>query len=218
MAASVFVRSPPWISGERAMDQSVINVRCSSGVKRVWRRPRSSTPSGSMSASGQCPGPRCGVPAGQAVELLEQRRPRVPEVVADPPHVGVALHVFGRGQRGLARARGSSTIGRPVRSMARRIASISRFVLVVRPADVVDLDEVDAPGRDQLEDGIVVGLRARPRHVHAVHVRVPRADVRAVRDGGGTETVPLTGRLRATASRGIPRIRWMPNCRPRPWT
>ena len=52
------------MSGERAIAQSVISVRCSSGVKRVSRSPSASRPSGSMSASGQLPGPRQGVQFG----------------------------------------------------------------------------------------------------------------------------------------------------------
>src|ERR1035437_1211543 len=59
--ASLLGRSPPNISGLRAIDHSVIRVRCSSWVKRVGRSsPRSARmpmrPRGSMSASGQAPG------------------------------------------------------------------------------------------------------------------------------------------------------------------
>ena len=67
--ASFSGRFMPSISGERAMAHSDINMTCSSLVKFVvCGRPPSlqrleSVPSGIMSASGQCPGPRKGVQA-----------------------------------------------------------------------------------------------------------------------------------------------------------
>ncbi len=59
--SSLSGKCPPNISGERAMDHSVINVRCSSCVNSDMRgSPRSARmpmcPSGSMSPSGQLPG------------------------------------------------------------------------------------------------------------------------------------------------------------------
>ena len=85
----------------------------------------------------------------------------------------------------------------------------------IRPADVVHLDEVDAPGGEQREDAVVVGLRAGLAHVDAVHVRIPRADAARVRDVlRAISACPGPAGCASTASRGMPRIRWMPNFRP----
>ena len=69
--------------------------------------------------------------------------------------------------------------------------------LVVRPRDVVHLHVVHAPRREQLEDGVVVLLRARPRHVDAEHVRVPRTDALLVGDLIGAIRGALDGERRA---------------------
>ena len=114
------------ISGERAMDHRVMTVRCSSRVKRVERRPRSSMPNGSMSASGQCPGPpnsahlrnrsNCSFSAGQ----LSQKSSLMRHRLACRLTCSAAASAVSPGER-------LSTIGRPVRSMAFRTASISAW-------------------------------------------------------------------------------------------
>src|SRR6185295_4513416 len=85
---------------------------------------------------------------------------------------------------------------RPARTVDRAPDRLDlALVLVVRTADVVDLDEVDAPGRDELEDRVVVLLRAGLSHVDAVHVRVPGTNARAVGDVRGGNGRALHGQL-----------------------
>ena len=145
----------------------------------------SSTPSGSMSASGQCAGPRCAF-----------QRARRANCSCSAGQVSqkssLIRHMFA--WRFTCSAADSARLARR-EAQHHRPARCDRWrggwlrsrasCVVVRPADVVHLHEVDAPGREQLEHGIVVGLRARLRHVDAVHVGVPRADARGVRDVGG---------------------------------
>ena len=112
------------MTGERAIDQSVITVRCSSGVKRELRRPQSSTPNGSMSASGQCPKSQWG--AQRAVRAncstsacqLSQKSSLMRHRLAWHFTCSAALNAVSPGEK-------LKTSARPVRSMARRTASIS---------------------------------------------------------------------------------------------
>ncbi len=127
VAGSSLRRSPPMISGERAIDHRVII-----GALLIGGEPRGALAQvqdaqrqhvGVRPAAGDA----VGVPALQPAELLHQQRPLVPEVVADPPEVGVALRRGRRRPAASRRATGSApSAGRwrrwpcaPLRSRAR---------------------------------------------------------------------------------------------------
>ena len=129
VAASLLGKSPPNISGERKMLQSVIRVRCSSFVKRVIRSlPRSARmprrPSGSISASGQAPAwmkgdqrlhtAKCSFSCSQ----LSQKSPTVRHILAWAATCDASA-------RGVSPGEVLNTILRPERSIARRIISTS---------------------------------------------------------------------------------------------
>ena len=116
-----------------------------------------------------------------ALEHIFQQVPPVPEVVGDPPHVGVFAQVPGlfdhRRAGGQAEHHGPAAL---VDGLADHLDFLLRGVggvgVGVGVADVVHLDEVHPPGGVQLEDGVVIGLGPGLRGVDAVHVRVPPAD------------------------------------------
>ncbi|MNL48072.1 hypothetical protein D3C87_1709010 [compost metagenome] len=81
-------------------------------------------------------------------------------------------------------------------------------VVVIGAAHVVDLDVVDAPGGQQLEDAVVIGLGAGLAHVDAVHVRVPGAQAGAVDDVADADVGPehrqvAVGRLAGRAAHQV---------------
>ena len=116
-----------------------------------------------MSASGKWPGPPNGAHLRRRSNCSRKRRPVVPEIVADAPHVGVAHHVLGRREdRFTGRQAEHHGAAGAVDGRAHRLDL--RLVVEIGPAQVIHLHEIDAPGGDQREDRIVVllgpGLRS----------------------------------------------------------
>ena len=69
------------------------------------------------------------------------------------------------------------------------------FLLVggIRPAEIVDLNEVHSPGSNELKDAIVIFLSARLGHIHSVHVLIPRTAIVAISDVGCLQFRPQNG-------------------------
>ena len=125
-------------------------------------------------------------------ELFLQRFPTVPEVIAHAPLVRVRRDVFAGGQRRVARRRAEHhRASGEVNGFADRF----NLSLVIGPAQIVHLHKVQVPRGEQLEDRVVVFLRARLGHVHAEHVRIPLAGAVRVRDGGGVKLGAENGRV-----------------------
>src|SRR5579883_388347 len=102
------------------------------------------------------------------------RSPVVPEIVRDAPHLRVLSHLItfvagGRTRRKAQDDGPSSSV-----ESSTQHANLIRFIRV--GGNAISLDEIDAPTRVKLRNGIVVGL---PGSVvlHAVVVDVPRADI-----------------------------------------
>src|SRR5581483_8133335 len=140
---------------------------------------------------------------GEALRVLDAAVPEVPDIVRDPPHLRVLAHFAGffdwRGTRGETEHHGAA-------GFAQRRAEHANLVAPVgTAADAIHFDEVHAPGRVELRDGIVVGLGAGSFGADAVVVRIPRAGFRSVGRIGSTigragdREVRLDGFLRNAA-------------------
>ena len=121
---SSFVKSPPMMSGDRAMLQSVIIVCCSLRVKLLFHLPIPRTPSGSMSASGKCPGPM------NRDHLLQRsncsnNNCHLSQKSSLMRHIFACCETCGASATGVSPGEVLNTIGRPVASIALRIASTS---------------------------------------------------------------------------------------------
>ncbi len=121
------------------------------------------------------------IPVSQPRELFMQRRPIVPEIIADAPEVGVLHHVFGSGQRSFARRQ--TQHHRSPRSINRAADGFNLlFIRVIGSAQIVHLHVIHTPRRDQFKHRIVIRLRARLAHVHTEHIGIPFADAVRIRD------------------------------------
>ncbi len=109
-----------------------------------------------------------GAEVGQS-ELPVEGGPVVPEVSADAPLVGV----------GGDDAVGSTAGGNRKHDGAAALVNgfADGFDFGIMAGKVVHLHEIETPGGQELENGIVVFLGAGFGHVHAIHVAIPAADV-----------------------------------------
>jgi hypothetical protein len=124
-------RSPPIMSGDRAITQSVSSETRSSGVSRSWRgSPRSARmpmrPRGSMSPSGHPDSDACGAHRANLAKFAStssqrsQRSSQMRHMVACWRRCSTRVNERSRpGDR-------LSAIGRPLRSIARAYAAMSR--------------------------------------------------------------------------------------------
>ena len=118
-------------------------------------------------------------PAGQAGELLVDVFPTVPQIVGNTPHLGVLAQEVDVARRHPAAGRERQVNRTAVFGFGFGDGAIigGDFVGVERGLHVVDLEEVEAPGGEQVELRVIPGLRARVGLVQAVVVRIPLAHV-----------------------------------------
>ena len=136
-----------------------------------------------------------------AAEHVFKQIPAIPEIVRHAPHVGKLLHVPGfldhRGAGGKAEhhvaAAGTDGGGDHLNLLRSGVGAI---LIHVRVADIVHLHEIHAPGGIELEDGVIICLRAGLGTVHAVHVAVPAADGEGVGDLFGRHIRAEHGHMR----------------------
>ena len=124
---------------------------------------------------------------------LEHRghvRPFVPQIVGDPPHVGVAGIVPGLFHQRRPRRQGQDD--RPPAAQDRVVqhfhlmgGAVGVLGVGVGVGDVVALDEVHPPAGILGDQVVVVVLGGGVVGPHAVHVRVPAADAARVGQVGG---------------------------------
>ncbi len=118
------------------------------------------------------------LPQLTAVEHIFQQIKIVPEIIRDPPHIGVGLVVPGLVYDGRSGGQGQHD---GTAAALNGSGQHTDFVLaggLVIAADIVAFDEIYAPGGIQFQQGVIISL-SRRGILHAVHVRVPGAD------GGG---------------------------------
>ena len=161
--------------------QRALLVRREAGIALAQRQPAERQHVG----VGPTPRPTPGRPVFQARKLRLQHRPFIPEVVRDAPHLRIFSNVIAADYRRFAgrETEDDGAAGR-LNRLVRRLDL--RRMGVVGTAHIVHLDEIDAPVGIEAEDAVIIGLRAGPGHVHAIHVRVPGADAGPVGDVGGT--------------------------------
>ncbi len=118
-------------------------------------------------------------PAGQAGELLVDVFPTVPQIVGNTPHLGVLAKEVDVARRHPAAGRERQVNRTAVFGFGFGDGAMigGDFVGVERGLHVVDLEEVEAPGGEQVELRVIPGLRARVGLVQAVVVRIPLAHV-----------------------------------------
>ena len=127
--------------------------------------------------------PRAGqtvrVPIFEPGKLFTQRQPAIPKIIADAPEVRVLLHMGGGGENGCAR-RAAQHDG--ASGAVNRGADGFNFFLMFKigTAQVIHFHIVNAPRGDEIENGIVIILRAGLGHIHAIHIGIPRAGVVAI--------------------------------------
>ena len=121
---------------------------------------------------GPMAGARVGRPVLRALELGVEGGPVVPEVVGDPPQVGVSFGVLGLLQR--RRPGRHAEHDRPARRVDRLADQLDLFV-VIGPGEVVDLDVIDAPGGVEGHHGVVILVRAGAIGFDRVIVAEPAA-------------------------------------------
>jgi len=127
------------------------------------------------------PGPLVRRPPCRALELLAELGPRVPEVVRDPPHLGVGPQRLEVRQGQLLAGRQAQRDG--AAGLVDRGGDRGDLPLLDgRVEDVVELDEVHAPLGQCGDERVVVRLRRWVGHVDAVVVGVPRADAGPIGD------------------------------------
>ena len=120
------------------------------------------------------------LPQFTSVEHIFQQSPVIPEIVGDPPHVGVGFVVpcfVDQGRSGRQGENDWSSAG-PDRAGEHFYLMLSGEGIVriqVGIADVIAFDKIDAPGRVKLQKRIVVSLSFR-RAAYTVHIRIPPAD------------------------------------------
>ena len=96
-------------------------------------------------------------PIAKTFELLKERGPVVPKVVAHAPHVGVLTDVLSGAEWRLA---GREAEYHLATSTVDRFPDGFDFCAVIRTTDVVDLHKIDAPASQQVKNGIVIFLSA----------------------------------------------------------
>ena len=99
--------------------------------------------------------------------------PFVPKVVHHAPHVGMLLATLPFIKRCGTRAH---THHDRTSALVDGVADETYLSVVVRSAEVVNLDEIDSPFRIELEDGVVVVLCSRFSAIHRVVVAQPSAE------------------------------------------
>lgn len=95
-------------------------------------------------------------PGVEACELFVEGGPIIPEVVADSPHIGVGGDVRTLGDGGGAGGGGEDD---GATGAVDGFADRFDFGCVVGGREVIDFDEVEVPGGEEGEDGVVVFLR-----------------------------------------------------------
>ena len=146
------------------------------------------------------PAPRRDLPLPDltALEHVEKKLPVVPEVIGDTPEVCIFPKMPGLLDHRRARTQGehhrpAAAINRLPDHLDLLLRRVGIVRVGVRVADVVHLHVVDAPRGVQLEDRVVVGLRALFCMINPVHIRVPAADRPGVGDLVAGRVRPLHG-------------------------
>ena len=133
-------------------------------------------------------------------------------IVGDAPHLRVLCDFGGVVERGGAGRKAEHDGAAGFVDGFGDLADLGGPVGVV--GDAIDLEEVDAPGRVELEHGIVIGL-AGGVVFDAPVAFDPRGRATVVSAASAAwKLVPAMGRLAATTWRGMPRTMWMPNLSP----
>jgi len=122
-------------------------------------------------------------PVAAAHEHFSNIFPAVPEIVGNAPHIGVfaqVVRLFHHGRSG--RKTQHNIAAAMLNCCGDHFDFFSAGIVVilidtaVNHADVIYLDEIDAPRSVQLEQRVVIGLCADGNGIKTVHIRVPGAD------------------------------------------
>ena len=113
------------------------------------------------------------IPVGAEFKLLLQVAPRIPEVVHHSPHVGLVAAVVGFGERCGSRAHAEYYLAA---ALVDGVSQHHHLAVVVWSAQVVHLQEVDAPLCIHIDDGVVILLCAGFCAIDAVVVVEPCAE------------------------------------------
>ena len=122
------------------------------------------------------------LPQFASTEHILKKRPGIPEVVCNAPHVGIFCIPFRLCN--LRRSGGERQDDRPVTFFYcfmkhTDLGMCSRGIFT---ADVITFDKIHSPSSVQFEQRIIIQLGFRDVRAQTVHIRIPAADVGRIRN------------------------------------
>ena len=154
-------------------------VRCSSSVNRV-NRPAAVSSHGACACDGAYPHQasardRVDTPFSARSNMPLRKIPVVPEIVRDPPHIGILLEMLCFFDRGRTRRKTQHDVPPAAAAGLRNQFNLSPAVRIF-PCDVITFYKINTPLRIQPENTLIICPCRRMILTRAVHIRIPLAD------------------------------------------
>ena len=118
-------------------------------------------------------------PFFRPLKHCKEQGPLIPEIVRNPPHIGVFLEMLRLFKR---RRSGREAEHNVVSRLPAGFGDNLNFPPASRilPCDVITFDKINAPLRIHPKNGAIIGSGRRMIRMQSVHIRIPCTDIRGI--------------------------------------